>query len=147
MAAFIGIGSRWELLLYPVNGFNAYVENFRKSWLDKSNLFSIHKVGNVHGNDAFDQDHDDISDSSYTSLQRLFVGPMEDFGVASISDSKLGAPISMLQQNAIVKLSREQSHYLIKVLRIFSKGGGEQKRGLIRCFDGLNGEVKVIISL
>eukprot|EP00554_Chaetoceros_debilis_P016781 CAMPEP_0194127514 /NCGR_PEP_ID=MMETSP0150-20130528/60558_1 /TAXON_ID=122233 /ORGANISM="Chaetoceros debilis, Strain MM31A-1" /LENGTH=270 /DNA_ID=CAMNT_0038821439 /DNA_START=231 /DNA_END=1040 /DNA_ORIENTATION=- len=46
----------------------------------------------------------------------------------------------MLQPNARVELSREQSHYLIKVLRIFSKGGGEQKRGLIRCFDGLNGE-------
>jgi len=135
------IGSRSELLIYPVNAFNGYAENFRKSWrpADKSNLFSVDKLGNVY--------HDDISESAYTSLQRLFIGPMGDFGATSISDSEKGAPISMLQPNARVELSREQSHYLIKVLRIFSKGGGEQKRGLIRCFDGLNGEVKVIISL
>eukprot|EP01083_Nonionella_stella_P003142 8946_1 len=85
-------------------------------------FFSVDKLGNVHGDDAFDQDHDDISEIAYTSLQRLFVGPMGDFGDISISDSKLGAPISILQPNARVKLSREQSHYLIKVLRIFRKG-------------------------
>ena len=73
---------------------------------------------------------DVIGDSEdYNSLPRLYVGNGIP-NVASRSD--------VLQKDRTFALSSDQSHYLSKVMRVFSKK--RKSPPLVRAFDGINGE-------
>ncbi len=79
---------------------------------------------------------EDVQDTSiYNTLPRLFVGELSStINMVMVKGSNMNR--SRLQRNSRVTLSPEQSHYLIKVMRIFSK----RSKRLIRAFDGMNGE-------
>ena len=82
----------------------------------------------------------------YNTLPRIFVGELSNSFPSSEQDDDdgttgTGASSSKLKLNSRIQLSLEQTHYLAKVMRLFSKKKShESNDALIRVFDGIGGE-------
>jgi 16S rRNA U1498 N3-methylase RsmE len=94
----------------------------------------------------------DLEEAKYHNLPRMYVGELS----SSLHELKREGA-TRLSKNARIKLSKDQSHYLLKVMRFFKKGKKKKNSAhthnfmigdtetvdinqCVRLFDGVNGE-------
>lgn len=110
-----------------------------KRWNRQTFLYSNH-IAPEEETDKVKQEYRNIDKAQYNTLPRLFVGELSK----TLTSDEINEIPPKLKLDARIQLSLEQTHYLTKVMRLFSKKkkvrDADPDGALIRVFDGIGGE-------